>query len=133
MYDGMGRDKYIILVSLGKEAARTLAIKLCKSIAAIDWAELARGLRVTCSGGVDEWRSNTEEFKECVIRASTGLDKAKITRKNSVQRGLEIPDRQNRMRKLKAAFLNFLFSLKLFTLMLIYPFSRVVQYFQSVF
>ena len=108
IYDGMGRDKYIILVTLGKEAARTLAIKMCRTIAALDWAYLARGLRVTCSAGVDEWRSGSEEFRECILRASAGLDKAKITRKNSVQRGLKISPKANRLPNLKTAFFGFL-------------------------
>lgn len=109
IYDGMGRDKYIILVTLRKEAARTLAIKLCRTITALEWHSLARGLRVTCSAGVDEWRIGSEELRECIIRASAGLDKAKITRKNSVQRGLKIPLKQNRLHKLKTAVIGFLF------------------------
>jgi GGDEF domain-containing protein len=109
IYDGIGRDKYIILVTLGKEAARTLAIKMCRTLAEMDWADLARGLRVTCSAGVDEWRMGSEEFKECIIRASAGLDKAKITRKNSVQRGLKMPNRHNRLARLKTAVFGFLY------------------------
>jgi hypothetical protein len=111
IYDGLGRDKYIILVTVGKEAARTLAIKLCRTIGALPWVSLARGLRVTCSAGVDEWRSGSEEFKKCIIRASAGLDKAKFTRKNRVQRGFEPESANNKLRELKAAILNFLFKL----------------------
>ncbi len=123
IYDNIGRDKYIILVTLAKDPAWTLATKLCRTFAEKDWASLARGLRVTCSGGVDEWRVNAEDFKECIIRASAGLDKAKFTRKNNVQRGLDTNRRTNRIRNLKKAVLSFLFSLKLFVPMIIYQLS----------
>ncbi len=113
VYDNIGRDKYIVLVTLTRDAAWSLANKLCRTIAEIDWSSLSRGLRVTCSGGVDEWRVNAEEFRECIVRASAGLDKAKFTRKNSVQKGVEKPNRHQRIRKLKIAILSFLFSLKL--------------------
>ena len=113
VYDNIGRDKYIILVTLTKDTAWSLANKLCKTIAEIDWTSLAKGLRVTCSGGVDEWHVNAEDFKECVVRATAGLDKAKFTRKNSVQKGVELPNRHLRMQKIKIAILSFLFSVKL--------------------
>ena len=123
IYDNIGRDKYIILVTLAKDPAWTLATKLCRTFAEKDWASLARGLRVTCSGGVDEWRVNSEEFKECIIRASAGLDKAKFTRKNNVQRGLDTNRRTNRIRDLKKAVLSFMFSFKLIIPMIIYQLS----------
>lgn len=112
-YDNVRRDKYFILVTLRRDAALTLANKICKEISAQDWSLLARELRVTCSGGVDEWRVNAEDFKECIVRATAGLDKAKFTRKNSVHKGVELPDRHLRMQKVKVAILGFLFSLKL--------------------
>ncbi len=123
IYDNIGRDKYIILVTLAKDPAWTLATKLCRTFAEKDWASLARGLRVTCSGGVDEWRVSSEEFKECIIRASAGLDKAKFTRKNNVQRGLDTNRRTNRIRDLKKAVLSFMFSFKLIVPLIIFQLS----------
>ena len=82
-------------------AATTVYAGMNNGGGGIDW--------VTCSAGVDEWHSSSEDFKKCIIRASAGLDKAKITRKNSVQRGLETPDQTNRLRKWKTAIRNFLF------------------------
>ena len=113
IYKRLSRDKYIILVTIALAPAMTLAIELNKRIEDINWASLSGDLRVTCSAGVDEWHVNSEEFKECIIRATAGLDKARITRKNGVQKGLETPDRRDRVRKLKVAILSFLFSIKL--------------------
>ncbi len=110
-YARLSRDKFIILVTMSLAPAMALARELNRRIEAINWASLSGDLRVTCSAGVDEWRVNSEEFKECIIRATAGLDKARITRKNGVQKGFETPNRHDRVRQLKVAFLSFLFKL----------------------
>ncbi len=125
-FKNIGRDKYIILVTLTKDAALTLANKLCRTISELDWSSLARGLRVTCSGGVDEWHVHLEDFKECIVRATAGLDKAKFTRKNSVHKGVELPDRHQRMQKIKVAILSFLFSIKLLISFISFHFTHDV-------
>jgi hypothetical protein len=109
-YARLSRDKYIILVTMALGPAMALAQELIKRIEDINWASLSGELRVTCSAGVDEWHVKSELFKECIIRATAGLDKARFTRKNGVQKGLETPNRRDRIRKVKTAILSFLFS-----------------------
>ena len=109
-YARLSRDKYIILVTMALDSAMALAQELINRIEDINWASLSGKLRVTCSAGVDEWHVKSEEFKECIIRATAGLDKARITRKNGVQKGLETPNRRDWFRKVKIAILSFLFS-----------------------
>jgi GGDEF domain-containing protein len=123
IYDNIGRDKYVILVTLPEDAAWTLANRLCRSIAEIDWTALARGMRVTCSGGVAEWRFKAEAFRECIIHATAGLFEAKITRKNSVHKGQVKNNLRYMMRELRMFILSFLFSLKLLILFISVHFS----------
>lgn len=83
----LGQDSfYVVFTSSNAESARFELQNLCQRVSTYDWSTIAKGLYVTCTGGVAEKHSD-ESTLSWAIRAAEGWRAAKMLGGNSVVRG----------------------------------------------
>ena len=82
-----GEEFLVLLPDTRMDQAWPIARRLCATVAAIDFDDLASGLRITVSIGMAELRSADASLHDLVARADSALYQAKGNGRNRIEVG----------------------------------------------